>query len=51
MNDSRIPKIVYEWELEGKIHRGQLLMYWEQGTHPIMRNLDIRTRDAQDRDR
>ena len=42
--------MVYEWELEGRRHRGQQPMSWKQGIHQIMRNLDITTEDAQDRD-
>ena len=50
MNETRNPKIVYEWELEGRRPRGQP-MSWEQNIHQAMRNLDITTEDAQYRDR
>ena len=49
-NDTRIPEILYEWERERRRCREQP-MFCKPSIHQIIRNLDIRTEDAQDRDR
>ena len=47
MNDARIPKLIYEWELEGE----RQPMSWKQVKYQIMKDLDITTEKPQDRDR
>ena len=46
VNDSRIPKIIYECKLEERRRRGQPIS-WKLGIHQIVRNLDMTTDDAQ----
>ena len=46
MNDSRDPKIVYEWELDGRSRRGQQPVSWKQKIEETIRNLNITIKDA-----
>ena len=46
-----IQKMVYDWELEGRIRRERQPMSWKYGLHQIMRNGDSTTEEGADRDR
>ena len=49
MEEDRIPKMILEWEPEGKKRRGRPMTTWLQNVQSIMRRLGAEEEDTQDR--